>query len=353
MKKFDAPYFIAETAFHHEGDVDFLIELVEQLITLDIQAIKFHLLFDVEDYMVPTHTAIDVIKKISIPKQYWESIFSIVNDSGKEIVALTNDIQSLKYVNSVQEAFPISSIELHSTGLNDLFLLQEALQFNKLIILGIGGSSFDEVQFAVDFLRSRGKNDILLMHGFQSYPTDYAEINFGRILLMKQAFDLPIGYADHTDPADKMNPIVSTFPISLGVRVLEKHVTHVFGQKRIDAQAAVTLEVMEDVIKIGNALVQTMGTTPMEFSPAELGYGNTGPMKKAMVARNDLKAGQVVNLEDIAYKRTDSSSMLQQKDIFKVIGSKTKKDIFANELLTFDNIEYQFKNASFDQFFVK
>ncbi|WP_333575880.1 N-acetylneuraminate synthase family protein [Sphingobacterium sp.] len=353
MKNISSNYYIAETAFHHEGDLTFLNSLVEDLLKLDINAIKFHLLFDINDYMIENHTAIDVIKRISIKQEDWPGIFSLVKESKKDIIALTNDVSSMMYINSIQNNYPIEAIEIHSTGLNDVFLLEEAGRFKKTIILGVGGSTFDEIQFAVDFLRRNNKNDILLMHGFQNYPTNYEDINFSRISLLKEAFGLPVGYADHTDPQDQYNIIMSVFPISYGVRVFEKHITNRFGEKRIDSQAAIDMETMKKVIEQGNALLKTFGGSKMQFSNAELSYGNTGPMKKAMVARRTIQEGEVISLADIAYKRTELSSMLLQKDIFKIIGARAKQSISKDDLLTFDNLEYKFTNASFEQFFIK
>src|SRR5690554_6422990 len=149
-KNISSNYFIAETAFHHEGNIDFLKDLVSQLVKLDIQAVKLHLLLDVDDYMVSNHSAIQIIRDISISKNDWQNMFQNVKDANKDIVALTNDLASLKYINQIQDDFPIAAIELHSTGLNDLFLLKEAVHFKKTVMLGIGGSTFDEVQFAVD-----------------------------------------------------------------------------------------------------------------------------------------------------------------------------------------------------------
>ena len=64
----DQPYFIAETAFHHEGNVKFLNELLDEIFTLDVNAIKFHLLFDLDDYIIEEHPAREVLKKITISK---------------------------------------------------------------------------------------------------------------------------------------------------------------------------------------------------------------------------------------------------------------------------------------------
>lgn len=348
----DQPYFIAETAFHHEGNVKFLNELLDEIFTLDVNAIKFHLLFDLDDYIIEEHPAREVLKKITISKEEWLPILKKCTDAGKDIVLLTNDVKSLKWVNEIQADFSIEAIELHSTGLNDIFLLQESLNFYKTVILGIGGSTFDEISYAVDFLESYGKRDILLMHGFQNYPTKFEDINLRRMNFYNKAFGYPVGYADHTDPNEDENILISSLPQGMGHNVLEKHVTHAFGEKRIDSQAAVSIEMMKKIVTYSHASFAALGNKNVHFSEAEKNYGNTGPMKKAMVARRDIKAGELVDMEKIAFRRTESSSSLDQKDFVKLIGSKAICDIKKDELLSFSNVEYQFKKAEFNQFFV-
>ena len=56
------PYLIGETAFHHEGDISFLRDLVKAGISLGLDAIKFHLLFDLSDYFIKTHNAYDALE---------------------------------------------------------------------------------------------------------------------------------------------------------------------------------------------------------------------------------------------------------------------------------------------------
>lgn len=347
------PYYIAETAFHHEGNLDFLKKLVQDISELSTDAIKFHLLFNLNDYIVSNHPANEVLKGLTFNVKEWESIFKLVEAQGKEIVLLCNDLDSLKFALEIQNNYPIVAIELHSTGLNDFFLLKEVIKFNKTVILGVGGSTFDEIQFAVDFLRGNGKSDILLMHGFQNYPTNYEDINFKRINLLRKAFNLSVGYADHTDPLDDKNAIISTLPIMDGVLVLEKHVTNVFGEKRIDSQAAVSLDEMVRIIDLGNVIYKTIGKTALEYSLAEMNYGNTGPMKKALVARQRIKAGETLSEENIAFKRTETSSPLLQKDFNRIIGGIAISDIEIDEILSFSNVQYEFKKASFEQFFIK
>lgn len=346
------PYFIAETAFHHEGNVDFLRKLVKDISLLDIDAIKFHLLFNVDDYIIEKHQANAVLKSICIEKDNWIKILTEVKEYGKNIILLANDLESLKWAISIQNEYPIEAIELHSTGLNDLFLLQECVKFSKTIMLGVGGSTFDEVMFAVEFLEKNGKDDILLMHGFQNYPTKFEEINLKRMDFYKEAFGYPVGYADHTDPNNELNSLISCLPQVMGHNILEKHVTNLFGTKRIDSQAAVSLDQMKEIIEYAKASNNSLGEKNLIFSESENQYGNTGPMKKALVARMDLVKGEILSFDKIAYKRTEQSSSLSQKDILKILNSKVVKDIKKDEILSFSNIEYSFKENDFNQFFI-
>ena len=38
------PYIIAETAYNHEGDVNYLYKMIDEIAELELNAIKFHLL---------------------------------------------------------------------------------------------------------------------------------------------------------------------------------------------------------------------------------------------------------------------------------------------------------------------
>jgi N,N'-diacetyllegionaminate synthase len=76
-------------------------------------------------------------------------------------------------------------------------------------------------------------------------------------------------------------------------------------------------------------------------------------MKKALVARKDIPTGTIIQLNDLAYKRTDVSSSLIQKDILKILGSEVTIDIQKDEIISYQKINYSFKKQSNDQFFIK
>ena len=340
-------YIIGETAFHHEGDVDFLIGLVKAAQDLELDAIKFHLTVDVDDYMVHNHEALDILRPWCLGESDWDKVFKETGDL--DLILLCNDVASMEYAKS--KDLNIRALEIHASGLNDVFLLDSASTFKGTVMLGTGGSTLDEIDFAINYLNARGQNDIFLMHGFQNYPTDPKDIKLDRMIKLSELFNLPMGYADHTDPADANNEYISCLGIAKGFSVIEKHFTTAFGEQRIDAQAAVSIEQMKKIKALATITKDAMGTEkPLQLTTAELKYGNTGPMKKALVAREDITKATQIALEHIAFKRTNESSSIKQNEINKILNNTAVKDIKKDEIIDLSNVEYAYVAQDINQF---
>jgi len=347
MKTINKPYIIGETAFHHEGEEHFILELINHGMELGLNAMKFHVTLDLDDYMITEHEAIDIIRPWCFNANQWDSILE--NVKNMDIILLCNDVKSIEY--AIETKYKVRAIEIHATGLNDIFLLEKASQFKGTIILGTGGSTLDEIDFAISFLKSKGKEDIFLMHGFQNYPTYFKDIKLERMNKLFHLFDLPVGYADHTDPLDENNEYISCLGIAQGYYVIEKHFTHKFGDKRIDAQAAVSLEQMRRIKNLSKIVYEVLGKEiSLKMSEAELKYGNTGPMKKAIVAREYIEKGSLLTISDIAFKRTNESSSIKQNELFKVLGNKAMTDIKKDGIIDMRNVVFDFKPNDISQF---
>jgi len=343
------PYLIGETAFHHEGDITFLKTLINHGFNVKVDAIKFHLLLNLDDYFVKDHDAYSALNDWLLTKDQWTEIITYNEKKGIDSLVLCNDPEAVDFVLNYKGK-SIKAIELHATGLNDFLLLQKAAKFNGTVILGVGGSTTDEVSFAIDMLNELGQKDIFLMYGFQNYPTRYEDINLKKMIKLKELFDLPVGYADHTDPLNENNEVISTLGITMGINVCEKHFTHAFGEKRIDAQAAISLEQLKKVRTLMDIITTSVGTGSLKMSDGELSYGNTGPMKKAIVAESIIKKGEEITLDKIGFKRTNESTYVLQSFLPKLIGLKANRNISVDEFIDFSNVDYVFKKGDISQF---
>lgn len=342
------PYIIAETAYNHEGDIKYLYQMIEEIASLKLNAIKFHLLLDLDSYMKQSHPLYQKMKRWMFTQNQWNEIFSSAMKKKLDIVALCDDVESIRYI--VTKKKKVTALELHATSLNDFYMLTEATKFDGRIILGIGGSSLSDISYAVDFLRHHEKNDILLMYGFQNYPTNYADINLAKMAAIKNLFHLPVGYADHTGYDDPNNTVISIAAAQMGFPILEKHYTPDPGKERIDYHAAVGKKQMSCIRDLMKIALLVHGTGHITLSDPEKAYGNIGPMKKAIVARRDIKKGEKLGLENLWFKRTAEESSIQQKQFLQLMNSTAKNDIKKDEMIDFTKIEYTFKTPNIDQF---
>jgi N,N'-diacetyllegionaminate synthase len=346
MRNMLEPYIIGETAFNHEGDVDYLYGMVDDIVQLKLNAVKFHLLLNPESYVQKKHPLIKKLRKWILNQSQWNAIIDYSSKKTLEVVVLCNEPEGIEYILENHET--VSAIEIHSSGINDFFLLNAVSKFNGRIVLGIGGSTIEEILYAVDFLRNKGKQNILLIYGFQSYPTSYADINLSKMLKIKNLFGLSVGYADHTAYNDPYNEIVSIMPAVMGFNILEKHYTRDYGKERIDYHAAVGKKQMLRIKELMKLALAVYGEGELKMSGAELEYGRTGITKKAIVARKSIKKGEALSLDNLFFKRTVEESPIKQNQFLQLIGLKATKNVEEDEIIDFTKVKYEFKKAELE-----
>jgi sialic acid synthase SpsE len=342
------PYIIGETAYNHEGSINYLNRMVDDIAQLKLNAVKFHLLLNPNSYITKKHELFSKYKEWIFHPKEWEGIINRARQKKLDVIALCDDVESLRFIN--KKFGRIKAIELHATGINDYFLLEEASKFKGTVILGIGGSSLDEIKYAIDFLNNRGKSEILLMYGFQSYPTRYAEINLLKMSKIKNLFNYDVGYADHTSFDDPNNELISVMAAMGGFSILEKHYTPDKGVKRIDFQSAVGKDEMQRIKKLMSLALTVYGSGNINMSLAEIDYAKIGPMKKALVAKRGIKKDQKITLNNVWFKRTYESSAVKQNQILSFIGLKTTKNIKKDEIIDFSKVKFEFQKNTLESF---
>lgn len=316
--------YIAETAWHHDGDFDFMQKLINALIDKSgADIIKLHITLDLNEYMDKSHPAYDFLKERLLTEQQWDLIIKQIKSSGKELMLLLNDTKAVKFSTQYSPSY----IEIHSVCLNDINLLDAVNNYYKdtPIIIGVGGTDLFEVENAISYLNSK---EIILMHGFQNYPTSYSDINFQKTRkLLKLYPNVKHGYADHTAWNEKNNTLISLVGASQGMQYLEKHITINPGEERTDWQAAINLKLSKEISEKLKVLNQCEGNGLLKLNNAEKSYSVFGPNKKAALLRSDLKKDQILQRKDIIFKRIGEKVNLSQTEAISLVGKKTNEDL--------------------------
>ena len=276
-------YLIAETAWHHQGDEIFLLNLVKKLVkNSKADIIKIHLSIDFDEYMSIDHYLYKKQKKWLIDENTWQKVIKIILNSKKKIMMLFNDKKSIDF----GMKFNPDYVEIHSVCLSDFHLinyLKKKISKKTNLVIGVGGTEIPEIK---NFIKTINHKKIILMHGFQNYPTDYKNINLNRIKKIIDLFPNYLhGYADHTFCNDSYNALISVLVSLNGMTFLEKHVTTNFLEKRIDWESAISISKFNEISDMLNLAKKINGTSKLELNKKEKIYSKPGIMKKIPISK--------------------------------------------------------------------
>jgi len=322
---------IAETAWHHDGDFPFMDKLVNEILNKSkLDVLKMHVTLDFDEYMDHTHPLYDSLKTKLFSEKQWSILFSYVMNNNKELMLLYNDAKAIEFGGTFNPEY----VEIHSACLNDSYLL-DALKNNisatTSVVLGIGGSTLYEIENAIEKVQNE---NIILMFGFQNFPTRYEDVNFRKMQRIMRLFpEFNYGYADHTSCDEPNNILITTMGAALGVDYVEKHVTNVYGEERLDWNSAVSIEMFNDIAEKLYVLNNCRGDGLIKLNQGEEEYSIYGPMKKTAVLSQDVKKGKVLTMDKIQFKRTKETSDLSQLDVIKRFGSQFFSDLNTGTVL--------------------
>ena len=316
---------VAETAWHHEGDYDFMKNLVTEIATkTNADIVKMHITLNFDEYMDQNHEAYELLKHWLFNKEQWCELINIVRKKNKQIMLLLNDLEAIKFGLSLSPEY----IEIHSACLNDVFMLDElkkGLNQRTKVVLGVGGTSIDEIDHAINYLKYP---NMLLMFGFQNYPTVYKDVNLNKIRKIMKLFDnFEYGYADHTAWDSEHNELVTLLGAASGMAYVEKHVTTHYGENRVDWPAAISIDMFNDLHRKIDVLEKLNGNGSLSMNKGELSYSVFGPMKKAAVLKKDISKGDILKLDMIKFIRTKEISDISQVGVVKSIGKRINKNL--------------------------
>lgn len=319
---------IAETAWHHEGDIAFMRDLAGNIADSAADVAKFHLSLNLDEYIDASHSLYEKYHQWRIPAEAWQEIIPLV--SNKELMLLCNDTQAIEFAAS----FEPKIIEIHAVCMADLNMLdalkQNCTQGTK-IALGISGNQLDAIDFSLDYL---GHDNILLMYGFQNYPTQLQDVNLNKLRKIMGFYPhCEFGYADHCGHDEEFNEFVTLTGAALGVDYIEKHVTQQPGVKRIDYEAAIGFAAFNQLKSKLEQLEAMLGTGSLAFNAGERSYARLGTLKKAPLASRDLKQGEVLTRDAFVMKRCKSPWEFSPHEVIYKLGGKLTRDISAGSVI--------------------
>lgn len=327
-------FIIAEMACSHEGDPALARKIIDGAGAAGADAIQFQIWL-AEDMMVPHHSDFPILQRIELDRRSWRELASYARQNYPlmQIIACVYERASVDF----SETIKVDAYKLHSADLSNPSLIKYVAATGKRIDLSVGASTIEEIRLAVDWIRETSDSEIWMMYGYQNFPTPTNAIHLDYMMKLRDLFELPVGYQDHSDgnaPAAFWLPAAAA---GMGVDILEKHITHDRAFMGIDHQAALHPDEFAQFVTMVREIEAAKGTgQPRPFSVEELKYRKYS--KKSIVAAHALPAGATVTEADILFMRA-SDLGLPPDQAYRLVGRSVHRDLAAFQLLCEEDME--------------
>ena len=329
------PFFIAEIANSHGGDINNVFKSISELNQINVDAIKFQIFTALELTSINTKS-FEVFKKIEFKKKEWLDIFKFLKLNNKKNVFFDvfGDYSSSFLINNFSDG--LDGIKIHSSDINNLVLIKKLSKTNVPIILSSGGCTIYELKKAIDVVKTFNKNKVTLMHGFQSYPTKIKDLNliFNFDNLKKNFPDEVLGYADHTDAEKTESMVIPFLGFDKSIFIIEKHYTIDRSRKLNDYYSSLNLNEFKSFIKLGQNLFQIYKSKINKKSLAEISYRKS--VLKVFYSKNEINQGEKTHKNCLVLKRVDTKFDNYFNKYSNIVGLRAKQNINKNEPLSKD-----------------
>ncbi len=321
---------IAEIANAFEGDIAKAQELVIAAADAGVDAVKFQI-FTAEELLVKSHPKHNHFKDFELSIDNWRVLRGLTESKKLKFFCDVFGLNSFEFSNDLG----VDGIKIHSSDIANIPLLREISKCDKSILLSCGGANELDIYQALKILRPFDRDKrIVLMYGFQNFPTSEDETNLRRLKTLSENFSLPVGFMDHIDAEKDLAHTLPLLAIAAGASIIEKHITLDRSAKGIDYYSSLEPKEMHALVKRIRDIETILGKSEVVFGKEELLYRKK--MKKHLVASASIANGQIITDKDITFKRAESSIYsVQYNDI---IGKKTTNSFVADEPLLFTKL---------------
>lgn len=328
-------FIIAEAGVNHNGDMMIAKKLVDAASDSGADAVKFQT-FKTENLVSryapkaeyqtqatgENGSQYEMIKKLELDINAHKELIGYSREKGIMFLSTAFDPDSIDLLDRLGlEIFKIPSGEI-----TNLPYLRKLGKLGKKVVLSTGMADMDEIKNALDVLIEAGTiiEDITVLHCNTEYPTPFKDVNLRAMLSIQQAFNVSVGYSDHTTGME-----VPVAAAALGASVIEKHFTLDKSMPGPDHRASLEPRELKAMVNAIRNIEEAMGDGIKRPSPSEL--KNRAVVRKSIVASRDIKKGELLSEDIITTKRPGTGISPMKWD--SVVGKAASKDFESDALI--------------------
>ncbi|HWB52579.1 MAG TPA: N-acetylneuraminate synthase family protein, partial [Tepidisphaeraceae bacterium] len=320
-------FIIAEIGVNHDGSLQRAIELVEAARNAGADAVKLQIfqadalvnpsarLADYQRDRVAENNPVQMLRRYELPALDLANIVHAIRNAGMLPLATPFSVTDVEAI----AALGLSAVKIASPDVVNYPLLQAAAKLEKPVIVSTGAATMQELLQTTMWLDDWDV-DYALLHCVSSYPTPAESAHLSWIGQLVDAFDVPVGYSDHTTEI-----ACGAIAVAAGACIVEKHLTYDRDAAGPDHSASSSPEEFAEYVRLIRQAQALCGSGCKHVLPIEEEVRSVS--RQSIVAARDLADGHIIQEADLIVQRPGTG--IPASKIPQIIGRRTKRKISA------------------------
>lgn len=336
-KKLDSCYVIAEAGLNHNGSIEIAKKLIDVAAIAGANAVKFQKrtveklavesTLDAKDDRFPEFgkTYREIREHLEFTLDQYRNIKLYAESKGLDFMVTAFDTDAVDFLEELNLGF----YKLASHSLTNLVLLEYLARLKKPTVLSTGMAELEEIDQAVDIFR-RLNAPLSLMHCVSAYPTPLAECNLSMMDVLRERYQLAVGYSGH-----ELGYLPTVTAVAMGAQLIERHFTLDNMMVGFDHKMSLPTDELIAMIRDIRHIYCIQGSGQKEVSETE--WITRRKYHVSMVSAINIPAGTIL-VENMVTWRNPGTG-IPSKLANTVLGKRSKKNIPADYLLSIDMFE--------------
>lgn len=324
-------YIIAEVGVNHNGSLKLAKELVLVAKEAGADAVKFQT-FKAENLVTKEARQADyqvenlgeatsqyaMLKKLELTFDEFVELHAFCKEQNIAFLSTPFDFESVDFLLD-QLAMP--TVKIPSGELTNAPFIHYIATKQRPLILSTGMAIVEEIHEALafiayglaypqqtvniaevqEFYKMPAAKELLqkyvtVLHCTTQYPAPISSINLKAMNEMRETFQVPIGFSDHSEGI-----VIPIGAAAMGATVIEKHFTLDKKMEGPDHVASLNPKELKAMVQGIREIEEALGDGVKEPTAVEL--QNRQPARKSLVAKKAIQAGEVFSHTNLTVKR--------------------------------------------------
>lgn len=295
-------FIIAEVGQNHQGDIEIAKKLIKAAKEAGASCVKFQKTC-LKEKFTKKYLERSYDNPNSWGKTYGEhkthlefsdsqyrELFRYANEVGILFTASAMDMVSFDFLVNLKVPF----IKIGSGDSNNLLFLKYAASKHVPLIISTGMVDKTAVKTIYDIVSAQHKQ-FCLLHCISAYPVPYEDCNLTVLQDYKNTFDIPVGYS-----GQEVGTVVGLASVTLGAKILEKHITLDKSMKGTDHVCSLTPTEFRQLVKDVRVIEAALGTPIKKVVTSEIPC--IDKLQKSLVMGSTKNKGEILYPGDVKIK---------------------------------------------------